>query len=133
MRLPALLLALALLLTAQAAQARSDRQILTDWFRQRGHHLERLQVAGDWALGTASWKEDRGRHGAVPQVRAGLGDGGVRHGRIFQDPMLRADFGKRRWYRPDPSYTDARLTRVERANADRMAAWQKAHPPQFLR
>lgn len=57
----------------------------------------------------------------------------ARHGRIFQDPMLHAYFAKRRWYRPDPSYADARLTRVERANVDKMAAWQKAHPPEYLR
>lgn len=55
MRFQTLLLTLAFLLTAQVAQARSDRQILADWFRQRGHHLERLQVTADWALGTASW------------------------------------------------------------------------------
>lgn len=201
-----MLLALALLLTTSTtAFARTDRQILSDWFRERGHTLEDLRIAGDWALGTASWKTDGG--GMVlfrktPQGWEMLQSGGgamdvtnldqlavpsavwgklipgqpgrdrvaaaraeptwvylsrtlvsqddlryqtdweltlarneifARHGRVFQDPMLRAYFGARRWYRPDPRYTDARLTRVERANVDRIAAWQAAHPPKYLR
>lgn len=201
-----LLLALALLLvTASAAMARTDRQILTGWFTQRGHHLENLRIAGNWALATASWKTDGGgmvlfRKSApgwemiqsgggamdcgnldtlgVPssvwpklmpsqvgrdRVASGRAEPGwgwlstrpldssdlqytsdwewtlarnevfARHGRIFQDPMLRAYFSARSWYRPDPGYSDARLTRLERANIDKIAAWQKTHPPKYLR
>lgn len=201
-----LVLALALLLgTAAAAFARGDRQILTDWFRQRGHHLENLRIAGDWALGTASWKTEGGGmvlfHKSTPgwqmiQSGGGAMDCGnldalgvpssawarllpgepgrdriraaraepnwdwlstrlleqdelrylsdweltlarneifARHGRIFQDPLLRAYFSVRTWYRADPTYTEGRLTRTERANVDRIAAWQAAHPPRYLR
>lgn len=201
-----MLLALALLLTTStAAFARTDRQILTDWFRERGHTLGDLRIAGDWALGTASWKTDGGgmvlfhksRQGwemvqsgggamavtnldqlDVPRSvwakllpgepgldglaavraeptwvylsRAPVSDDDLRyqtdweltlarnevfarHGRVFQDPRLRAYFAARTWYRPDPRYTDARLSRVESANVAKIAAWQAAHPPKYLR
>lgn len=46
------------------------------------------------------------------------------HGRPFRDPELRAYFGQRSWYHPDPSYSDARLTPRELGNARKIASFQ---------
>ena len=46
------------------------------------------------------------------------------HGRPFQDQELRAYFGQRAWYRPDPAYRDERLTPRELRNARKIANWQ---------
>lgn len=47
------------------------------------------------------------------------------HGRPFQDPELAAYFKARSWYRPDPSFSDASLTRLERANAAFIMDYQR--------
>jgi Ca-activated chloride channel family protein len=40
----------------------------------------------------------------------------ARHGYTFRAADLQATFGARPWYRPDPAYTEARLTSEDRAN-----------------
>lgn len=40
----------------------------------------------------------------------------ARRGRVFQSPLLQQHFGRMGWYRPDPAYTDARLTAQDKRN-----------------
>jgi hypothetical protein len=40
----------------------------------------------------------------------------ARRGRAFKDPMLREFFQRMEWYKPDPKYTDKRLTRQDHRN-----------------
>jgi hypothetical protein len=47
------------------------------------------------------------------------------HGRIFKDKWLQKYFASFDWYKPNPNYTDAALTPVERQNAATIAAYEK--------
>ncbi|HEX8688451.1 MAG TPA: YARHG domain-containing protein [Pyrinomonadaceae bacterium] len=49
----------------------------------------------------------------------------ARHGKVFKDRWLQGYFKSFDWYRPDPKYTDAALTQVERQNAAAIAAYEK--------
>jgi hypothetical protein len=49
----------------------------------------------------------------------------ARHGKVFKDRWLQSYFKSFDWYRPDPKYTDAVLTKVERQNAAAIAAYEK--------
>ena len=55
----------------------------------------------------------------------------ARRGRPFQDAYLKEYFATRGWYRPDKSYSDARLTPLEKRNAELIAAYQKRTGKQF--
>ena len=46
------------------------------------------------------------------------------HGRTFQDPELRTMFMERPWYHPG-GYSDAKLSALERANAEFILSYQK--------
>jgi YARHG domain len=47
------------------------------------------------------------------------------HGRPFSDPYLKATFATRPWYKPDPKFSESRLTPKERANVDLISKFQK--------
>jgi hypothetical protein len=49
----------------------------------------------------------------------------ARHGRVFKDRWLQKYFASFDWYKPNPNYTDAALTAVERQNAATIAAYEK--------
>ncbi|HEX3557809.1 MAG TPA: YARHG domain-containing protein [Pyrinomonadaceae bacterium] len=49
----------------------------------------------------------------------------ARHGRVFKDKWLQKYFQSFDWYKPNPNYTDAALTEVERQNAAAIAAYEK--------
>jgi hypothetical protein len=49
----------------------------------------------------------------------------ARHGKVFKDRWLQGYFKSFDWYKPDPKYTDAVLTAVERQNAAAIAAYEK--------
>ena len=49
----------------------------------------------------------------------------ARHGRVFKDKWLQRYFQSFDWYKPDPKYTDASLTAVERQNISAIAAYEK--------
>ena len=49
----------------------------------------------------------------------------ARHGKVFKDRWLQGYFKSFPWYRPNPNYTDAALTAVERQNAAAIAAYEK--------
>lgn len=47
------------------------------------------------------------------------------YGRPFSDPELQAYFSERPWYRKNPNYSDAKLSKLERANVDFISSYQK--------
>jgi hypothetical protein len=49
----------------------------------------------------------------------------ARHGRVFKDKWLQSYFKSFDWYKPNPRYTDASLTQVERQNVAAIAAYEK--------
>jgi WD40 repeat protein len=49
----------------------------------------------------------------------------ARRGRPFKSGVLRDLFQRTGWYKPDPAYTEARLTDADRSNLRRMAAREK--------
>ncbi|MEP6692095.1 MAG: YARHG domain-containing protein [Gemmatimonadaceae bacterium] len=49
----------------------------------------------------------------------------ARHGKIFANKWLQSYFKSLAWYKPDPHYRDASLNPIERANALRIAAYEK--------
>ena len=49
----------------------------------------------------------------------------ARHGKVFKDKWLQKYYASFDWYRPNPRYTDATLTAVERQNASAIAAYEK--------
>jgi hypothetical protein len=49
----------------------------------------------------------------------------ARHGRVFKDKWLQGYFRSFDWYKPDPKYSDAALTAVERQNIASIAAYEK--------
>jgi YARHG domain len=49
----------------------------------------------------------------------------ARHGMVFKEKELRNYFSSLDWYRPDPKYTDASLTAVERKNATLILAYER--------
>jgi hypothetical protein len=49
----------------------------------------------------------------------------ARHGKVFKDRWLQSYFKSFDWYKPNPKYTDAALTEVERQNASAIAAYEK--------
>jgi hypothetical protein len=49
----------------------------------------------------------------------------ARHGKVFKDRWLQSYFKSFDWYKPNPKYTDAALTEVERQNAAAIAAYEK--------
>ena len=49
----------------------------------------------------------------------------ARHGKVFKDRWLQGYFKSFSWYKPNPRYTDAALTAVERQNAAAIAAYEK--------
>jgi len=49
----------------------------------------------------------------------------ARHGKVFKDRWLQGYFKSFSWYKPNPKYTDAALTEVERQNAAAIAAYEK--------
>lgn len=49
----------------------------------------------------------------------------ARHGKVFKEPWLQKYFASFDWYKPDPNYTDASLSEVERRNIATIAAYEK--------
>ena len=49
----------------------------------------------------------------------------ARHGKVFRDKWLQKYFASFDWYKPNPNYTDAALTAVERQNVAAIAAYEK--------
>ncbi|MCA1621569.1 MAG: YARHG domain-containing protein [Acidobacteria bacterium] len=49
----------------------------------------------------------------------------ARHGKVFKDRWLQGYFKSFDWYKPNPRYTDAALTAVERQNVAAIAAYEK--------
>jgi hypothetical protein len=49
----------------------------------------------------------------------------ARHGRVFENAGLSKYFSGLPWYKPDPSYDEASLTEVERANAETIRLAEK--------
>lgn len=49
----------------------------------------------------------------------------ARHGRVFKDKWLQRYFASFDWYKPNPNYSDAALSAVERQNVAAIAAYEK--------
>lgn len=49
----------------------------------------------------------------------------ARHGRIFSDASLQAYFDSQGWYERDRSFTESRLSRTERENAERIRRYEE--------
>jgi hypothetical protein len=49
----------------------------------------------------------------------------ARHGKVFKDKWLQRYFQSFDWYKPNPNYTDAALSAVERQNVAAIAAYEK--------
>ena len=49
----------------------------------------------------------------------------ARHGKIFKEPWLQKYFSSFDWYKPDPSFTDAMLSEVEKRNIGILAVYEK--------
>jgi YARHG domain len=49
----------------------------------------------------------------------------ARHGKVFKDRWLQKYFQSFDWYRPNPKYSDAVLSKVERQNVASIAAYEK--------
>ena len=49
----------------------------------------------------------------------------ARHGMVFKDKTLRNYFSSLDWYKPDPKYTDASLSAIEKGNAAAILAYEK--------
>jgi hypothetical protein len=49
----------------------------------------------------------------------------ARHGKVFRDKWLQQYFASFDWYQPNPKYSDAVLTAVERQNIAAIAAYEK--------
>ena len=49
----------------------------------------------------------------------------ARHGKVFRDRWLQGYFKSFDWYKPNPRYSDATLTAVERQNIAAIAAYEK--------
>jgi len=49
----------------------------------------------------------------------------ARHGKVFKNEWTQKYFASFDWYKPDPKYTDASLSAVEKANLTTIAAYQK--------
>jgi hypothetical protein len=53
----------------------------------------------------------------------------ARRGRAFVTPMLKAHFATVAWYKPDPKYTDDRLTNIDKKNVALIAGLEKKLAP----
>ncbi|EPX63694.1 hypothetical protein D187_006103 [Cystobacter fuscus DSM 2262] len=49
----------------------------------------------------------------------------ARRGRPFKSPLLQEHFARMPWYKPDPTYTDARLTKNDQRNAKLIQSVEK--------
>lgn len=49
----------------------------------------------------------------------------ARRGKVFKEPWLQKYFSSFDWYKPDPNFTDASLSAVEKANIATIAAYEK--------
>lgn len=49
----------------------------------------------------------------------------ARHGMVFKEKTLRNYFSSLDWYKPDPKYTDASLSSIERGNASAILAYER--------
>ncbi|WP_143177559.1 YARHG domain-containing protein [Cystobacter ferrugineus] len=49
----------------------------------------------------------------------------ARRGRPFKSPLLQEHFARMPWYKPDPAYTDARLTKNDQRNAKLIQSVEK--------
>jgi YARHG domain len=49
----------------------------------------------------------------------------ARHGKVFKEPWLQKYFSSFEWYKPDPNFTDAALSEVEKKNIATIAAYEK--------
>jgi hypothetical protein len=49
----------------------------------------------------------------------------ARHGKVFKEPWLQKYFASFDWYKPDPNFTEASLTEVEKKNIATIAAYEK--------
>jgi hypothetical protein len=49
----------------------------------------------------------------------------ARHGKVFKEPWLQKYFSSFDWYKPDPNFTDAALSEVEKKNIATIAAYEK--------
>ena len=49
----------------------------------------------------------------------------ARHGKVFKEPWLQKYFSSFDWYKPNPEYTDASLSEVEKQNIATIAAYEK--------
>ncbi|HLO00189.1 MAG TPA: YARHG domain-containing protein [Pyrinomonadaceae bacterium] len=49
----------------------------------------------------------------------------ARRGKVFKEPWLQKYFSSFAWYKPDPEYSDAKLTAIEKGNIAAIAAYEK--------
>jgi hypothetical protein len=49
----------------------------------------------------------------------------ARRGKVFKEPWLQKYFSSFAWYKPDPNFTDAQLTELEKRNIATIAAYEK--------
>jgi hypothetical protein len=49
----------------------------------------------------------------------------ARHGKVFKEPWLQKYFSSFDWYKPDPNFTDASLSEIEKKNIATIAAYEK--------
>jgi YARHG domain len=49
----------------------------------------------------------------------------ARHGKVFKDPWTQKYFASLEWYKPDPKYSDAQLSAIEKRNLVTIATYEK--------
>jgi len=49
----------------------------------------------------------------------------ARHGKVFKEPWLQKYFASFDWYKPNPNFTDAQLTALEKRNIATITAYEK--------
>lgn len=49
----------------------------------------------------------------------------ARHGRVFEDPWLRSYFQSQAWYKPNPRFQEAILSKVEQANIAQIEVYEQ--------
>lgn len=67
----------------------------------------------------------------IEDLRKLLNEIPARHGKPFTDVGLKSYFGSLPWYKPDPKYTDARLSAIERKNMAILGEAMKMTTRQF--
>lgn len=113
--------------------ARHGRPFHTPWVAEhfRAQSWYRVNPRYDDALLTDLDKENVATLLAVEksftaaELRLKRNEVFARRGRVFKSDDLRAHFGKQPWYKPDPAYSDARLTAEDKVELELIQARER--------